>query len=70
MRAIRLFVVLALSSILSGATAEAVRLPWGPVALLGQDAAIALAFAALEWVLRRWPRVAGAAYAATSVYAA
>ena len=69
-RAIRLFVVFALSSILSGATAEAVRLPWGPVALLGQDAAIALAFAALEWVLRRWPRVAGAAYAATSVYAA
>ncbi len=70
MRALSLFLVFVTAKLLVLAGREVPLSPWAPLAYFWQDALVALAFAGVERLLRRRPRVAWALYAVAAGYAA
>ena len=70
MRALSLFLVFVTAKLLVLAGREIPLSPWAPLAYFWQDALVALAFAGIEWLLRRWPRLAWALYALAVGYVA
>jgi hypothetical protein len=70
MRALSLFLVFVIAKALVLAGRDVPRSPWVPLAFLWQDVLVAAAFAAVEWGLRRQPRLVWALYALAAVYAA
>jgi arylsulfatase A-like enzyme len=70
MRALSLFLVFVTAKLLILAGREVPLSPWAPLAYFWQDALVALAFAGVEWLLRRWPRVVWALYVIAAAYAA
>jgi hypothetical protein len=70
MRALSLFLVFVTAKLLVLAGREVPLSPWAPLAYFWQDAAVALAFAGIDWLLRGRPRVAWALYMMAAGYAA
>jgi hypothetical protein len=70
MRALSLFLVFVTAKVLALAGRDLPPSPWAPLAYFWQDALVALAFAGVDWLLRRHPRVAWALYGAGVGYAA
>jgi hypothetical protein len=70
MRALSLFLVFVTAKLLVLAGREVPLSPWTPLAYFWQDAAVALAFAAIDWLLRGHPRLAWGLYTLAVGYAA
>jgi arylsulfatase A-like enzyme len=70
MRAASLFVVCVLAKVLVLIGRDVPLSAWAPLAYLWQDLLVVLVFAAVEYLTRRRPWVAGALYAAAVVYVA